>query len=74
MMKQQERIIECLKTGWVSGLDALRQAKTMKLSTRVGELKNAGWNIQSKWNADKRYKLYRLVKPYKKIQSKDSKS
>ena len=74
MMSQQQRIIQCLKTGWVSGLDALYQAGTMKLSTRVGELKDAGWNIQSKWNADKRYKLYRLVKPYQKIQSKNPES
>jgi hypothetical protein len=74
MMKQQERIIQCLKTGWVSGLDALRQAKTMKLSTRVGELKNAGWNIQSMWSTDGRYKLYRLVKPYQKSQSKNLES
>jgi hypothetical protein len=64
-MKQQERIIKCLKAGWVSGLDALYQAGTMKLSTRVGELKNDGWNIQSRWSDTGRYKLYRMVKPYR---------
>jgi len=65
-MKQQERNIKCLKTGWVSGLDALFQAGTMKLSTRVGELKNDGWNIESKWNESRTFKVYRMVKPYRK--------
>jgi len=66
-MSQRDKIIQCLKTKWVSGLDALFAAGTMKLSTRVGELKNEGWNIQDKWSAGRKYKLYKLVKPYKKI-------
>lgn len=65
-MTQYERIIQCLKTGWVSGLDALYQAGTMKLSTRVGELKNDGWNIKDRWDESKRFKQYKLVKPYRK--------
>jgi hypothetical protein len=65
-MTQYDRIIQCLKTGWVSGLDALYQAGTMKLSTRVGELKNDGWNIRDRWDESKRFKQYKLVRPYRK--------
>jgi hypothetical protein len=33
----------------------------MKLATRVGELRKAGYIILDKWSADRRYKLYKLV-------------
>jgi hypothetical protein len=33
----------------------------MKLSTRVGELKKAGYQFNIKWNKDKSFKLYKLV-------------
>jgi hypothetical protein len=65
-MTQYDRIIQCLKKGWVSGLDALYQAGTMKLSTRVGELRNDGWNIRDRWDESKRFKQYKLVRPYRK--------
>ncbi|CAB4121757.1 Helix-turn-helix domain containing protein [uncultured Caudovirales phage] len=61
-MTQQAAIIQCLKKGWKSPLDALKEAGTMKLSTRVGELRQAGFVIQSKWHESKKYKIYRIVK------------
>lgn len=61
-MSQQESILQRLKRGWTSPLDALRDCGTMKLSTRVGELRAAGYKIMDKWAADRRFKLYRLVK------------
>lgn len=60
-MSQQELIVKCLKKGWKSPLEALNEAGTMKLSTRVGELRRMGYIIEDKWSIDRRYKLYRLV-------------
>lgn len=60
-MSQQEAILKCLKKGWKSPLDALNEAGTMKLSTRVGELRRAGYIILDKWSEDRRFKLYKLV-------------
>ena len=61
-MNQRQRILQILSWRWISPLDALKQAGTMKLSTRVGELRLEGYNIDSKWSDDGRYKVYRLTK------------
>ena len=58
---QRTAIIKCLQKGWKSPLDALNEAGTMKLATRVGELRRAGYVILDKWHESKRYKLYKLV-------------
>ena len=58
---QRQLIIECLKKGWISPLDALKYAGTMKLATRVGELKREGYLILDKWHESKKFKLYKLV-------------
>ena len=60
-MSQRQAILDCLKKGWKSPLDALNEAGTMKLATRVGELRRSGYVILDKWSADRRYKLYKLV-------------
>lgn len=60
-MSQRQDILDCLKKGWKSPLDALNEAGTMKLATRVGELRRSGYVILDKWSADRRYKLYKLV-------------
>ena len=60
---QRQRILKALKR-WISGLDAFEQAGTMKLSTRVGELRKLGYDIESKWHFLGEYKIYRL-KPKK---------
>jgi len=60
-MTQNEKIVVCLKKGWKSPIDALNEAGTMKLATRVGELRRMGYIIEDKWSIDRRYKLYRLV-------------
>ena len=60
MVNQKQLILLALKR-WVSPLDALKQAGTMKLSTRIGELRLEGYNIDSKWSDDGRYKVYKLV-------------
>lgn len=42
-MTQHELIIRRLKRGWCTGLDALQTCGTMKLATRVSELRRAGY-------------------------------
>ena len=63
-MTQHESIIKRLRKGWTTGLDALNDCGTMKLATRVGELRMAGHRIVDKWVElnGKRFKAYRLVK------------
>ena len=66
-MKQQTqraRILKALKR-WISGIEALEQAGTMKLSTRVGELRKLGYLIDDKWHVTGDFKIYRL-RPSKK--------
>ena len=65
-MTQQAAIIKCLKKGFKSGLDALREAGTMKLSTRVGELRKAGYMIVDKWHPSARFKLYKIIRSPKR--------
>lgn len=60
---QQKLIIETLAKGWTSPLDALHKAGTMKLSTRVGELRKDGFLILDKWHESGKYKMYLLVGP-----------
>ena len=60
-MSQTAAIIKCLRKGWKSPLEALNEAGTMKLATRVGELRKRGYVILDKWHASKRYKLYKIV-------------
>ena len=63
-MSQRKRIAELLKRGWTSPLDALKKAGSMKLATRVGELRSQ-YVIEDKWDISKKFKLYRIVKEIK---------
>jgi hypothetical protein len=65
-MTQQAAIIQSLKKGWKSPLDALKEAGTMKLSTRVGELRKLGFVVASKWHDSKKYKLYKITQSPKR--------
>ena len=61
MMSQYELIVIALSK-WISPLDALHKAGTMKLSTRVGELRSKGYIIEDRWHESRKFKMYRLVK------------
>ena len=63
-MNQRETIVKRLKRGWTTGLQALNDCGTMKLATRVSELRRSGLNIIDKWveQGGKKFKAYRLVK------------
>ena len=62
-MKQRESIVKRLKRGWTTGIDALQDCGTMKLATRVSELRAAGLNVIDKWveQDGKRFKAYRIA-------------
>lgn len=59
---QRELIIQCLSKGWKTPLDALKEAGTMKLATRVGELKTMGYPIIDRWHESRKFKEYKLLK------------
>jgi hypothetical protein len=61
---QRQRILKALKK-WISGAEAYEQAGTLKLSTRVGELRKLGYLIEDKWHFTHNFKIYRL-KPSQK--------
>lgn len=63
-MTQKDSIIKRLRKGWCTGLDALQTCGTMKLATRVSELRRAGFTVIDKWveQGGKRFKSYKLVK------------
>jgi len=63
-MTQQQTIIKRLRRGWTTGLEALHACGTMKLATRVSELRRDGYTVLDRWveHGGKRFKAYRLVK------------
>lgn len=62
-MTQRETIIKRLKRGWTTAIDALNDCGTMKLATRVSELRDQGVNVIDKWveQGGKRFKAYRIA-------------
>jgi len=61
-MTQHEAILDRLENGErLTGLDALRLCGTMKLASRVGELRRKGYNIRDAWQTTttgKNVKIY----------------
>jgi len=52
-MTQHQIIVKLAKKRWISPLDAFLEGGGMKLSTRVGELRKAGYTIVDKWHKSK---------------------
>lgn len=65
VLTQRELIIKRLRMGWTSPLDALKFAGTMKLATRVGELKAEGYFILDRWHESKKFKEYLMMRKAK---------
>lgn len=67
-MTQYQMLLKSLKR-WISPIDALREAGTMKLATRVGELRRIGHVIEDRWVEanGKQFKAYRLRKAERPI-------
>lgn len=58
---QYEKILTRLKRGWTSPAQAFAYTGTLKLATRVGELRARGHTIVDRWSEKGRYKEYRAV-------------
>lgn len=61
---QIRRIVKMLKKGWVTGKQAYEMNGGMKLSTRVSDLRKAGYKIKDKWVdviCGNRVKAYRII-------------
>ena len=60
-MTQHDHLLKVLRV-WTSPIEALKLVGTMKLATRVGELRRAGYDIQDRWCEanGKKFKAYRL--------------
>lgn len=65
VLTQRELIIKRLRMGWTSPLDALKFAGTMKLATRVGELRAEGYLIMDRWHDSKKFKEYLMTRKAK---------
>ena len=67
-MTQHQAIIKRLRRGWCTGLQALQDCGSMKLATRVSEIKpelfGTGYEVIDRWIEEngKKYKSYRIVK------------
>lgn len=63
-MTQHESILKQLKRRWMTPLDALRLCGTMKLASRVSELRRDGVVILDRWVEvnGKRFKAYRITR------------
>ena len=49
-MTHKDMILELLRTGkWISPIDAFRECGTMKLATRIGELRRDGYEIETQY-------------------------
>jgi len=64
-MTQHDLIIKRLRKGWCTGLQAVYDCGTLKLASRVSEIKrDTGYIIIDKWveQNGKRFKAYRIIK------------
>jgi hypothetical protein len=58
---QYDAILKLLRKGWTSPAQAFQQAGTLKLATRVGELRDRGHTIVDRWSEKGRFKEYKAV-------------
>lgn len=62
-MTQHQSLLKVLRV-WTSPIEALKLVGTMKLASRVSELRRAGYDIQDRWCEanGKRFKSYKLAR------------
>lgn len=62
-MTQEQQVLEMLRRGPVSPMDALREAGVFRLSARILDLKKQGHNIvtENVNKGGKRYAVYHLL-------------
>ena len=65
-MTQKEIILDMLKNGWITPLDALREAGCFRLGARIYDLEKDGHAIERDWYSyqsnygKKKVRMYRL--------------
>lgn len=62
-MTQQKLVLNRLKKGWTTALDALSECGCMRLAARVQEFRADGYKVTDKWVElnGKRFKAYKVV-------------
>lgn len=58
---QNSLLIAFLWRRWVSPLDALQLVGSMRLASRIFDIKGKGYIVLDKWNKDHKFKLYRII-------------
>lgn len=68
-MTQCEQILQMLKRGPVTPMDALKEAGTLRLASRVLDLKKQGHNIITEMvnNKGKKFASYKLIEKQKEL-------
>ncbi len=61
-MNQNQRLLQMLKRGPVTPIDALQEIGCFRLSARIKELRESGYNIHTElaFSGGKRYAVYTL--------------
>lgn len=59
---KREAILKALKRGWVTSLDAVNECRTIKLTSRISDLRREGYEIEGEWvkTPTSKFKRYRL--------------
>lgn len=70
-MSQTEQILQMLKRGPVTPMDALKEAGTLRLASRVLDLKKQGHNIITEMvnKKGKKFASYKLVEPKQDLET-----
>jgi hypothetical protein len=70
-MNQTEQILQMLRKGPVTPMDALRQVGSLRLAARIGELKREGHNIITEMvtKRGKKFASYKLIEPKQELET-----
>ena len=60
MRSQNAQLIDMMKKGWVSPLDALTEVKCFRLASRVHDIRELGYEVIDRWSENHEYKEYRI--------------
>ncbi len=70
-MSQTEQILQMLKRGPVTPMDALREVGSFRLASRILDLKKQGHNIitETVHRKGKTFAAYRLIEPKQQLET-----
>jgi hypothetical protein len=61
-LSKMDLMIRRLKRGWASGLDIVQEVGSMKLTSRITDIRRMGYEVADKWSEGRAYKLYRITR------------